>query len=72
MKSTTKELEPLFVTAFTGARLLDMTIGEFKSLVAAGVLPPPRIIGPFERYDVEDIKTAIRRDKSGDDRMNWP
>lgn len=64
--------EPICVGATKAAKLLDIKPSEFRDLVRAGVLPPPRPLGNFERWDVEQLK-AIAGGKGGDDagQIDW-
>lgn len=62
---------PIFATAATAARMLDMKLSEFMELVSAGVLPPPRSIGPFARYDMDEIQRVVRGDLIGGGEMEW-
>ena len=56
-------LFPILVNEKTAARLLDMTVAEFRSLVEAGHLPRGREIFPgVVRWVTEDL----RRIASGD------
>lgn len=40
----------------TAAALLDMKPAEFRSLVQAGALPPPKDFHGFQRWRVSDLK----------------
>jgi len=50
---------PLFATAQTAARLLDMHTPEFCKLVEAGALPGPCSFG---RWDVAQLQAIMRGD----------
>lgn len=50
----------LYASDRTAARLLDLTLAEFRELVTAGALPPPTRIGPLDRWNVEDLDAIIR------------
>jgi hypothetical protein len=50
-------LTPIFASARTAARLLDMSVAEFQRLVAEGALPGP---GPLDRWDVEELRRIAR------------
>ncbi len=50
-------LAPLFVRAATAARMLDMSVPEFRLLVAEGALPPPCRL---DRWDVEQLRAIMR------------
>jgi hypothetical protein len=39
-----------------------MKVPEFLSLVADGVLPGPRKVGPFQRWDTEELRAVMRGD----------
>lgn len=52
-------LAPLFASEANAARLLDMRPAEFRTLVEAGHLPPPRDIGGLKRWDVQDLRRII-------------
>ena len=65
------KLEPLFASAVTAARLLDMAPGTFRDLVDRGHLPPPRRIGTVQRFDVAELQAVIRGDKIGGGGMQW-
>lgn len=53
---------PLFADEKTAADLFCMKRGEFRQLVEAGLLPAPRDLGGFERWDVEQLKGIARGD----------
>lgn len=55
-------LTPLAVGEKSAAKLLDMKVPEFLSLVADGVLPGPRKVGPFQRWDTEELRAVMRGD----------
>ncbi len=47
---------PLLAKEQTAAKLLDMTTKEFRALVDAGALPPPkRLAQGMERWNVQDL-----------------
>jgi hypothetical protein len=50
---------PLFACEHSAAKLLDMKPAEFNALVERGHLPPPRDIGGFKRWDIEDLRRII-------------
>lgn len=62
---------PIYASAKTAARLLDMRPAEFSELVEAGHLPPPRRIGELERFDVAELRAVIMGDKIGGGEMKW-
>lgn len=56
-------VQPILANEKNAARLLDMTVAEFRSLVRAGHLPAGRELVPgFIRWNVDDL----RRIASGD------
>lgn len=57
--------DPIFATAATAARMLDMKLSDFSELVEAGHLPRPYRIGSFERFDMEELTKIIRGDFIG-------
>ncbi len=52
-------LAPLYACERSAAKLLDMKPAEFSALVKGGHLPPPRDIGGFERWDVQELQRII-------------
>lgn len=52
-------VQPIFASASTAAKLLDMKTAEFRKLVDAGALPGPV---RHERWDVEQITAIMRGD----------
>ena len=50
---------PMFATAKTAAKLLEMKETEFVALVKSGALPPP---AKFERWDVEQLRKVMQGD----------
>ena len=49
----------------TAARLLDMQLGTFRSLVKSGALPPPiRLDAETERWRVRDLEAIVSGDAS--------
>lgn len=64
--------DPLFASDVTAARLLDMKPDQFRGLVAAGHLPPPRDIGGIKRFDLDELRRVIRGDLiGGGGGMEW-
>lgn len=57
--------DPIFATAATAARMLDMKLSDFNELVEAGHLPRPCRIGTLERFDMEELAKIIRGDLIG-------
>lgn len=62
--------EPIFASEASAARLLDMKPTELRAQVAAGNLPPPKQIGPLERFDVDELRRVIRGEPMGGP-MQW-
>jgi DNA-binding IclR family transcriptional regulator len=63
---------PLFATAKTAAALFEMTQGEFLALVEEGVLPRPQKIGPYERWETDELKAIVRGEKAdGYEEIEW-
>ncbi len=55
----------------TAAKMLDMTVNDFRELVASGCLPKPlRIGGRHDRWSVEHLK-AISTGTILDDKFEW-
>ncbi len=52
-------LTPLGACERRAAKLLDMKLTEFTALVRDGHLPPPRDIGGFKRWDVQELQRII-------------
>lgn len=63
--------DPVFATAATAARMLDMKPSEFKELVEKGYLPQPRRIGSLERFDMEELARIIRGEGIDGGPMSW-
>jgi hypothetical protein len=56
---------PILANESSAARLLDMTLVEFRSLVEAGHLPRPRAIAPgVPRWVVDDLRRIARGEAS--------
>ena len=63
---------PLFATAKTAAALFEMTQGEFLTLVEEGVLPRPQKIGPYERWETDELKAIVRGENAdGYEEIEW-
>lgn len=73
MSRARPKADPIFATAATAARMLDMKLADFTGLVEAGHLPRPCRIGHLERFDMEELAKIIRGDliggRGGD--MEW-
>lgn len=50
---------PLAVTDREAASMFRLKPAQFAELVKAGALPPPKRIGKYERWDVEDLKAIL-------------
>lgn len=62
----------LFVNRQNAARLLDMKPSQFSDLVQIGVLPNPRCLGKYERWDVEELQAILRGDQFDEfENVNW-
>lgn len=44
------------------ARMFRLRPAEFRELVAQGALPPPRRIGPYERWSVRELDAILSGD----------
>lgn len=53
-------IAPIAVCEKNAAKMLDMPVQSFRSLVADGVLPRPRKIGPHERWDADELRATLR------------
>jgi len=64
---------PIFATAATAARMLDMKPKAFSDLVASGYLPSPHRIGSMERFDMDELVRVIRGEKASGkwEPMEW-
>lgn len=54
-----KRPAPIAVRDKVAAKMLDLDIDEFRGLVAAGSLPPPKAIGPHDRWRVADLDAIL-------------
>lgn len=56
-------LAPIFANETTAAGLLDLTVAQFRSLVAAGHLPKGREIAPgVFRWVVDELRRIVSGD----------
>lgn len=63
---------PLFATAKTAAALFEMKQGEFLALVEDGILPKPQKIGPYERWETDELKAIAKGVKAdGYEEIEW-
>ncbi len=63
---------PIFASAKTAAALFEMTQGEFLALVKEGVLPKPQKIGPYERWETDELKAVAKGTKTdGYEEIQW-
>lgn len=54
------KLTPIFASEGTAAKLMDMSLTQFRALVSAGHLPGGREIAPgFVRWSVEELHLRI-------------
>lgn len=62
---------PLFASETTAAKLLDMTVGEFRALVEAGHLPGGEEIAPgFVRWKTAMLE-KIKSGEAASEGMQW-
>ena len=66
-----RTLTPLFVSLRNAARLLDMKPAAFATLVKAGHLPKPRLIGRHRRWVVEELRRISMGDIAEGGGMEW-
>ena len=55
-------VEILAVPLGGAAKMLSLSVKEFKRLVGLGVLPAPIFLGREERWVVDDLKAILRGD----------
>lgn len=66
------KISPLAVAERTAAKMMDMAPAQFRELVAQGVLPRPRKVGPLERWDAEELRSVMRGDfADGYEDVQW-
>ena len=54
------------------AKALKLSVSEFTDLVEHGILPPPRVLGPHERWFHADLEAAGRESGKVDlDEVQW-
>lgn len=53
------DIQPMFASANTAAKMLDMKPAEFQGLVECGALPGPV---RYDRWDVAQIQSIMRGD----------
>lgn len=53
------QTRPLAAKEATAAAMLDMSVAEFRRLVAQGALPPPLPIGGKQRWRTADLEAII-------------
>lgn len=62
---------PILASESTAARLLDLSLAEFRRLVSEGALPPGREIAPgLIRWDVETLR-RIASGQAADEGVDW-
>ena len=49
----------LLASERTSADMLDLSVAEFRRLVAIGALPPPVMIGDNERWKVNQLRAIV-------------
>ena len=65
-------MPPIAVAEKGAANLLDLKPAEFRRLVEQGVLPRPRRVGPYERWDAEELRAVMRGDfVDGFENVKW-
>ena len=65
-------IAPIAVAEKGAAQLLDLKPAEFRTLVTQGVLPRPRKVGPYERWDAEELRAVMRGDfADGFEDVEW-
>ena len=62
---------PLLLSERNAALLLDMKPAEFRALREAGCLPKPRLIGGYERWDVETLRKIATGEMAETGGMEW-
>jgi predicted DNA-binding transcriptional regulator AlpA len=56
----------IMVRESTAAKMLELSVSEFRNLIALGSLPQGRVIGPrVTRWDVEALRSVARGDVLG-------
>lgn len=54
------------------ARLLDISVSEFRGLVEEGYLPKPRTLGPsIKRWCVRELEQIATGEPARQDEMTW-
>lgn len=65
-------ITPIFASARTAAKLLDMKEAEFLKLVGDGLLPPPeKIGGKIDRWEVDKLSRLASGRASLGDEFEW-
>lgn len=65
-------IAPIAVAEKGAAQLLDLKITQFRNLVSEGILPRPRKVGPYERWDAEELQAVLRGDLAdGFEDVQW-
>lgn len=62
---------PILVGEKMAARLFDMKLAQFRSLVSGGQLPPPKRIGDFERWDTDELRRIANGEAMDGGGMDW-
>jgi len=54
------------------SKALSLTKSQFLALVDEGVLPKPRKLGPYERWDAQELQATLRGERvSGYEDVKW-
>jgi hypothetical protein len=63
--------QKIMVDAATAAKMMDMSIEDFRGLVEIDVLPPARMLGSLERWSVDDLRAIATGEALDNGRMSW-
>ncbi|MEX0303351.1 MAG: helix-turn-helix transcriptional regulator [Leisingera sp.] len=64
--------QPLAVSEKTAAKMMDMTVKQFRHLVDCGSLPPPaKIGGDILRWRVADINAVLNGTAMDEEQITW-
>lgn len=65
-------IAPIAVGEKNAAKMLDLSLERFRSLVSDGVLPRPRKIGPYDRWDADELRALVRGQMTdGYENVRW-
>jgi len=56
---STMKYQPILVREKTAAKMLDLTLDEFRELVAKGILPAPVDLDGIDRWRVEELHLIV-------------